>query len=113
MEFYDKQDGKWIFTIINNKNMYISEIEKEKLINWAELIDWIVTETQAYLDNKATEKANELKSIKKEEIDTLVSLSDQLNLLADTVEILAEWNTDPRLDNARAIFTKIKTILLK
>jgi hypothetical protein len=34
-----------------------------------------------------------------------------ISLLADCIEILAEWNNDPRLDYARSKFNDIKNIL--
>lgn len=66
------------------------------LMKWGKIENYIVIERELS---------------KGEQIVNIVSISDQLNLLATCIEVLSEWNTDPRIEYARGKFNEVKNIL--
>jgi len=86
--------------------------------NWP-VLTWYNTETLqptqpeleiAWVEVEALQEAEQTKKDKRTAILEVASIPDQLNKLAETLEILAEWNTDTRLDSARNMFLQIKNI---
>lgn len=70
---------KWIKLDLNSNDLI-------KIENWCLYKDGIILETEEYIKYK-TEKSKEQK---KEEIEKIASISDQLNLTAGTLDIIVD-----------------------
>ena len=82
---------KWPFILINWEEIFINEIELEKLQNWCKYQDGEVIETQEYRDNILNNEKQELiieyKNIKSE----LKEIKLDIQELDDTYESKDEW----------------------
>jgi len=111
MEYEMINDWKETFAIIEKERVVLSELDIEKINLWYKYTGWKFIKTD---EVKAREKEMQLQKAKQEKlklINDIASLSDQLNLLAGCIEVLAEGNDDPRLEYARGKFNEIKNIL--
>jgi len=59
IDFFDKLDGKGIFTEVNGEKVYVTEEEKEKILQGCDIVDGKVVETEEYLEKAKQEKRNE------------------------------------------------------
>jgi len=97
-EVVDNSDGKWPVLVWYNKEL--NQPTQEELRS-----AWVEVEKKLKLE--------ELKKQKSEEINSIATLSDQLNLLADVCYILTEWNTEPKILEARKILENIRVVINK
>lgn len=96
----------------------IKDINLLKINNWYDItiIKWIASyyKWTRFLERQKEKEDKfimQLKLEKKEAINKIATLSDQLNLLATVLDILTKWNTDPIILESKAKFAEIKTIL--
>lgn len=49
---YDNDDNKWEFILLENKKRYyIDNIEKDIIIRWWDIINWVISETEKSIKN--------------------------------------------------------------
>lgn len=110
-------EDNWYLYIASYWTEYeVTQEDYNKIVSWLYKIkyeEWIfVFEDNIEAQELARLKEEQqVKLQKKESIDKIASLSDQLNLLAWTLYKLTEWRTEPEILEARKVYEDIQNIL--
>ena len=83
----------------------VNDREVEILKNWWTIEDWAITENPRYTSEKMSNQ-------KKVAIEKILTISDQLNLIAEVLNTITEPEPDLEIiANAKSKFAEIKEIL--
>lgn len=110
LELFNKEDGKGIYTVKNNKKIYIKEEDLEKINNWCDVNeDWQIIENAGFIENIKNISLTEIKQKYQDIIFSKYSLTDQLNMSNEAIEIMALVSFEKR-DYTEAEATRLVEI---